>query len=228
MADLSNFVGAVLSHWIVLMTGSIVTVIVGFIERYRRKQVSWKFYGAVVFVLVFCASFLAWQDKHKAFLQSEDRVRTLTEEKKKLSEENSLLKTATAETNSRLAELELLLHKKPVEIRVRGERQLSDAETAKRRAIREQLGWSLREAEELKLRCLRETQSPPPVDDANKWFANVRKYLLENLDSSYEARFVSATGLSFSHGAPQEHENLWNGINVKAATLAKFIEELKD
>lgn len=101
---------------------------------------------------------------------------------------------------------------------------------AKRRAIREQLAVFLAQAEELKRKCLTETQSPPPQREADGWATRVAKYLRENLDSSYVAQFRDPPpGWPISHsGVPEAHNGLWAGIERHAAVLRKFIDTFRD
>ena len=73
----------------------------------------------------------------------------------------------------------------------------------------------------------------PRADEAemapDTFSVHPRKYLLEHLDSSYEARFVSPDfGPSMSYGVPKEYENLITGIEARLAVLRRFIEGLRD
>jgi len=97
------------------------------------------------------------------------------------------------------------------------------------RAIREELGRFLNEGEGLRQRIFKEPPLPPPETEANDWYNRARQYLLERLDSSYEARFVSTDpGLPISHGLPKEYERLLGGIERRLVVLRRFIEELRD
>lgn len=98
------------------------------------------------------------------------------------------------------------------------------------RAAREQLGNFIREGSTITHVLSQKPPVPLPETAANEWFARVRRYLLDHLDSSYEARFVSPDpGLPRSYGLPtKEHDNLMSGIQIRLAALRRFIEELKD
>lgn len=97
------------------------------------------------------------------------------------------------------------------------------------RAIREELGRFLKDGSGLRQKVFASPPTPPPEKEANAWYARVRKYLLEHLDSSYEARFASPDfGPSMSYGVPKEYENLITGIEARLAVLRRFIEGLRD
>jgi hypothetical protein len=44
------------------MSGTAIIVLIGVVERFTKKQTSWKYYSYLMLLLVFYASFLAWQD----------------------------------------------------------------------------------------------------------------------------------------------------------------------
>jgi len=99
----------------------------------------------------------------------------------------------------------------------------------KNRSIREELGRFLKEGSGLRQKVFASPPMPPPEKEADAWYARVRTYLLDHLDSSYEARFVSPDfGPSMSYALPKEHENLITGIGARLAVLRRFIEELRD
>ncbi len=97
------------------------------------------------------------------------------------------------------------------------------------RAIRERLGDFIREGSELIRVIFIKPPAPLPKTEANEWYDRVRRYLLDHLDSSYEARFVSPDpGLPIGYGLPEEHEKLLSRIQRRLAVLRHFIEEVRD
>jgi len=108
----------------------------------------------------------------------------------------------------------------------------ADAEKKKRSEIRTHLGILLGEATAIKTFCL--SASPPPQfscnDSANQWQIRTLKYIGENLEQSYQPRFLSATGLTLSYnGAKSEEINsVANFLTFRAAILEQFIREFKD
>ncbi|MEO5864348.1 MAG: hypothetical protein ABIQ79_04850 [Nitrospiraceae bacterium] len=97
------------------------------------------------------------------------------------------------------------------------------------RAIREELGRFIKEGDGLVQKTFKGPPLPPPQMEANDWYRRARQFLLERLDSSYEARFVSTDpGLPIGYGLPQDYEGLISGIQRRLIVLRRFIEELKD
>jgi Alpha/beta hydrolase family len=97
------------------------------------------------------------------------------------------------------------------------------------RAIREQLGRFLLEGQKWEDIARKGPPVPLPEAEAQGWFDQTRRYLLQNLDSSYEARFVSpGQGLPYSYRVPKEYESLIRGMSLRLDMLRRFIEELKD
>jgi hypothetical protein len=97
------------------------------------------------------------------------------------------------------------------------------------RSVREALGRFLKEGDGLLQALFARPPLPIPEKEANEWYARVRKYLLDHLDSSYEARFVTPDfGPSMSYDLPKEHEHLIEGIKARMSALRHFIEELRD
>jgi hypothetical protein len=96
------------------------------------------------------------------------------------------------------------------------------------RLIREELGRFLKEGDGL-LQTIFSRLPTPPEKEANLWYARARKYLLDHLDSSYEARFASPDlGPAMDYNLPREHTALVTGIKARLAVLRKFLEELRD
>lgn len=96
------------------------------------------------------------------------------------------------------------------------------------RFIREELGRFLKEGDGL-LQTIFSRPSTPPEKEANIWYARARKYLLDHLDSSYEARFTSPDlGPAMDYNLPREHTALVTGIKARLTVIRKFLEELRD
>ncbi len=71
MGNIRSFLLTVLNHWVALMSGGIILVMLTLWERHSSRNVpSWFFWGIVV-LMIFLAFYLAWRDKHLALLQAE-------------------------------------------------------------------------------------------------------------------------------------------------------------
>jgi len=108
----------------------------------------------------------------------------------------------------------------------------TEAEKKKRADVRTRLGILLGEATAIKTFCL--TDPPPPqfscVDSANDWARRTLTYIGQNLEQSYQPRFLAATGLSVSYNAAKTEQinNAVNYLTFKAAILEQFIKEFRD
>lgn len=96
MADLLSFVWAVTSHWLVLISGALITLL-GLIERLRGRELPLRLYAFLMLFFVFCASFLAWEDQRNS-------VRSLTMELEGEKKKYSDLRAAKAKVDSLLQE----------------------------------------------------------------------------------------------------------------------------
>ncbi len=97
------------------------------------------------------------------------------------------------------------------------------------RGMREQLGRFLLEGQDLENITRKGPPTRIPDAEADDWFNRTRRYLLQNLDSSYEARFVSpGQGLPYSYSVPEEYAKLIRGISLRLDILRRFIEELRE
>ena len=74
--SLPNFIRAVLSHWVGLMSGGVIVVAVGVWERLAGRNVPLHVYLILVLLFIILACFLAWKDAH-----NEMRVRQAEAEK---------------------------------------------------------------------------------------------------------------------------------------------------
>lgn len=57
-----TFFRAVFAHWEVLMSGGVITVLLGVFEKFSAKDIPYPVYIAVIILFVFIACFLAWKD----------------------------------------------------------------------------------------------------------------------------------------------------------------------
>jgi pimeloyl-ACP methyl ester carboxylesterase len=97
------------------------------------------------------------------------------------------------------------------------------------RAIREHLGRFITEGNKILQAVFKGPPVPLPVNEMNDWYKRAILYLKENLDYSYEARFVAPDpGPSLSYNLPREHEDLIMAIKARLAVLRHFIEEMRD
>jgi hypothetical protein len=66
----SDFVRAVSKHWVAVMSGGVVVVVLQLIERVFGKNVPIWLYGAVVLLLVLYAAYLVWRDERTSLLSA--------------------------------------------------------------------------------------------------------------------------------------------------------------
>lgn len=57
------FIRAIINHWLVLMSGGIITVALGVFERFSGRNIPLWGYVTILASFVFLASFLAWREK---------------------------------------------------------------------------------------------------------------------------------------------------------------------
>jgi hypothetical protein len=71
------FIRAVGRHWTTLMSGGVVTVALGILERFSGKNVPLLVYGFILVLFALMACYLAWRDsqKDRATLPDTDRKR---------------------------------------------------------------------------------------------------------------------------------------------------------
>jgi hypothetical protein len=103
--------------------------------------------------------------------------------------------------------------------------QLTDKK--KRTEIQNQLGVFIHEGQQLMAQCCNEFE-PIPSSAANEWGQRMERYLEINLGASYVYRSRSDAGLPMVGCTilSREHVNLWKGIRIRIANLAKFLEEM--
>jgi hypothetical protein len=99
----------------------------------------------------------------------------------------------------------------------------------KGRDIRDRLGEFLVQGQNLRQRCMNESE-PPPKGEVDAWAEETENFLISEYGTSYVARFRDHAGLpmvatSLTSGA---HVNLWSGLHTRTARLQQFIAEQKD
>jgi hypothetical protein len=65
-SDLYEFVKAVLTHWIALMSG-LAALLITVWEKVREKQLAKRFFNLIAVLCIFTAFFFAWRDEHSKF-----------------------------------------------------------------------------------------------------------------------------------------------------------------
>ena len=95
--------------------------------------------------------------------------------------------------------------------------------------IRDKLSEFMIEGKKLMNLCDDETK-PPPNDEVTLWEDNIIKFLRENLENSFIARFRNPAGIPMETSSISsiQHRELWNGIRFRLARLDQFIEEYRD
>ena len=84
MASLGSFIFSVASHWIGLLAGCAVTVLLGLLEKYVLKHpISLRVYSVILGSLLFFACYQAWLDQ---FTSAAGRLKTNLELQQRLSE----------------------------------------------------------------------------------------------------------------------------------------------
>jgi cell division protein FtsB len=99
MAEVLQFIWAVLSHWQAYVTGGVLTAVITAIERWRGKPFSWRFFAWFLGIFLLVAFFLAWRDEHSALRVATQAIATLEKDKVRLT-------TESKEKDRRIAELE--------------------------------------------------------------------------------------------------------------------------
>lgn len=129
--SLHNFIRAVLSHWVGLMSGGVVIVALGVWERVAKQNVPLYLYLIITLLFVVLACFLAWKDAHnemrvmqavaekdQAILKSQMEIKDIqlkyaANDQGKLSQENEEAKEYIAHLEERLApKLDILFEEK--------------------------------------------------------------------------------------------------------------------
>src|SRR5258706_3405783 len=75
-ANVTHFIGDILDNWAAFITGGIPVAMLVIWERWRSRNVSFRFYVAVFLGFGFAAaSFQTWRQEHSAKIQAERLVR---------------------------------------------------------------------------------------------------------------------------------------------------------
>ncbi len=129
--NLPNFIRAVLSHWVGLMSGGVIIVALGIWERVAKQNVPLYLYLIITLLFIVLACFLAWKDAHnemrvmqavaekdQAILKSQVEIKDIqlkyaTSDQEKLSQEHEEAKEYIAQLEERLApKLDILFEEK--------------------------------------------------------------------------------------------------------------------
>jgi hypothetical protein len=181
-----------------------------------------------------------WHLAHAPFLVQGDSIRHARAEQKNTDDQQ--LRTQLAVKDSKIEaqghEISALrsapprvIYRKP-EVAEDDSKQ-REAERKRKAEIRTHLGILLGEATAIKTFCVAE---PPPspkfscVDSANDWARRTIIYIGNNLEQSYQPRFLAATGYrsTYDRAKTPEINNAMDYLTFKAAILEQFIKEFKD
>jgi hypothetical protein len=78
LKDIGRFIWAVLSIWQAYMTGGIVIALLGLYERLTKKTISLRTFIIGVIAFLLAAFFLAWRDQYRGRLDTEIRIKELS------------------------------------------------------------------------------------------------------------------------------------------------------
>lgn len=122
------------------------------------------------------------------------------------------------------------IKKGPLKVWVSGAGGHSDEEKKKRAAVRAELGNFMSEARSLMNFCVKPPSPNFSCENAvTQWNMKCLTYIRENVESSYAARFSSASGLSMSwSGVDDKTNNILNFLKNHTEVLEQFIKELLD
>jgi hypothetical protein len=107
-----------------------------------------------------------------------------------------------------------------------------EAEKKKKLDIRTRLGYLLQQNQSIRTYCIHPEMAPPAmhfscVNEASLWSSGAYNFITANMESSYGARFVAATGYSKSYSGVTD-QNVNNAITTlehKATAITEFIKE---
>ncbi|MDQ6867404.1 MAG: hypothetical protein M3178_02975 [Pseudomonadota bacterium] len=102
-----------------------------------------------------------------------------------------------------------------------------DADAAKKKYIREQLGKFIEEGVAIKSRC-QDSALPIPLADANDWKERVEMFLETKLCHSYVISFRDRTGIFQSETiyGDDAHTNMWDALYNFIFRLEQFSQKL--
>jgi hypothetical protein len=73
LTQLPSFVGSLWSHWVVLLTGGVTVLALGFWER-QYRQIGFSQYLALTIAAIIPAAYLSWIDEHQSRVQAEAQL----------------------------------------------------------------------------------------------------------------------------------------------------------
>jgi hypothetical protein len=78
MADVLLYIRLwIWGHFFALAGGCVLTVLVGWIEKWQRKQVSTLIYGGIIILLLFGAGYKTWSDEHSTVTSRDQTISRL-------------------------------------------------------------------------------------------------------------------------------------------------------
>jgi len=60
---------------------------------------------------------------------------------------------------------------------------------------------------------------------ANAWYGKAPRFIVQNMENSYEARFETATGVGHTYRGAAAADSIINELNFKGDALREFIKE---
>jgi hypothetical protein len=121
------------------------------------------------------------------------------------------------------------IRKTPLHVEVKGQ---SPQEIESKKRARDGLGKLLQKNQLIRTSCQHPELLPEVAhfscfDSANSWLAEAYEFISKNMESSYAARFLSATGYAMSYDGVTDKntENAMTTLQHKATALTEFIKE---
>ncbi|SLM46778.1 protein of unknown function [Nitrospira japonica] len=113
MAEFGDFIFSVFDHWLQLLGGCVLMVLVALFEKYvLQREVSIKVYTALLCLLVFWACFLAWKDQYELNKQAPDYRAEITTMQKHIGQKDSEIRDLKDFKTTATTELTILRHEK--------------------------------------------------------------------------------------------------------------------
>jgi hypothetical protein len=73
MKEVRVFTAALLRHWLLVLSGPLLSAILGLVERYAKVSIEFRFYVAIVAAGVLVALFRTWLDEYRGRTAAEAR-----------------------------------------------------------------------------------------------------------------------------------------------------------